>query len=336
MDRAAATISPVPPYDFELTAAFQSRYGLDSMEGGAYRRLLDFGDKLVLATARSVGSINTPQLELRLQGEGLRDDDVERSTRQVEWLLGATQDLLPFYSLAASDPVMAGLVERFYGLHPTHTATLFEALVLGVLGQQIAANVARIIRTLIIEQFGLSAVIDGETYYAFPRPDAIWASSPDVLRTMKLTQRKSEYIHGLAGGGSGSRNRPERLEGSARRGGGPTAGFLAGNRQMDSSMGADPGSVPSQRASFGRSGAAPGSIPPLFRRPRNNRCSSGSAGPPMGTPPHLRHRLPLHGPPLRGGIAEANRGPVSPQGHSIVESASFSSSRSQPGPRDRC
>ena len=70
---------------------------------------------------------------------------------------------------------------------------------LGVLGQQIAANVARIIRTLIIEQFGLSNVIDGETYYAFPRPDAIWASCPDVLRTMKLTQRKSEYIHGLAG-----------------------------------------------------------------------------------------------------------------------------------------
>ena len=199
MDRATTIISPVPPYDFELTAAFQSRYGLDSMEGGVYSRLLDLGDKLVLATARSVGSINTPQLELRLQGEGLRDDDVERSTRQVEWLLGAAQDLLPFYSLAASDPVMAGLVERFYGLHPTHTATLFEALVLGVLGQQIAANVARIIRTLIIEQFGLSAVIDGETYYAFPRPDAIWASSPDVLRTMKLTQRKSEYIHGLAG-----------------------------------------------------------------------------------------------------------------------------------------
>jgi hypothetical protein len=36
MDRATTTISPVPPYDFELTAAFQSRYGLDSMEGGTY------------------------------------------------------------------------------------------------------------------------------------------------------------------------------------------------------------------------------------------------------------------------------------------------------------
>ena len=55
MDRATTIISPVPPYDFELTAAFQSRYGLDSMEGGVYSRLLDLGDKLVLATARRWG-----------------------------------------------------------------------------------------------------------------------------------------------------------------------------------------------------------------------------------------------------------------------------------------
>ena len=107
--------------------------------------------------------------------------------------------MAPFYELGRADEAMAGLVERFYGLHLPHTATVFEALVLAVLGQQISTSVARIIRTLLIETFGPSGEFCGQTYYAFPRPEAIWASSPAELHTMKLTQRKSEYVHGLAG-----------------------------------------------------------------------------------------------------------------------------------------
>ena len=64
MDRLTATISPVAPFDFELTAGyhtyFQSRYGTDTMEGGVYRRLLDLGNKLVLASVRSAGTTDAP------------------------------------------------------------------------------------------------------------------------------------------------------------------------------------------------------------------------------------------------------------------------------------
>ena len=203
MERVSASITPVAPFDFELTAGyhtyFQSRYGTDTLEGGIYRRLLDLGGKLVLASVRSTGTIDAPELALDLQGEDLTPEDVDRSKERVSWLLGVDQDLAPFYELGRADEAMAGLVERFYGLHLPHTATVFEALVLAVLGQQISTSVARIIRTLLIETFGPSGEFCGETYYAFPRPETIWASSPAELYTMKLTQRKSEYVHGLAG-----------------------------------------------------------------------------------------------------------------------------------------
>ncbi|MED5589264.1 MAG: hypothetical protein VX581_10510, partial [Chloroflexota bacterium] len=156
-------------------------------------------DKLVLASVRSIGTLEAPELALELQGPELSPDDVESATDRVSWLLGVDQGLAPFYELGRADQAMAGLVEQFYGLHLPHTASVFEALVLAVLGQQISTNVARIIRTLLIETFGPSAEFDGETYYAFPRPASIWASSPAELHTMKLTQRKSEYVHGLAG-----------------------------------------------------------------------------------------------------------------------------------------
>ena len=203
MDRLTATIRPVAPFDFELTAGyhtyFQSRYGTDTMEDGVYRRLLDLGDKLVLASVRSSGTVDAPELALELRGPELSPANVELATDRVSWLLGVDQDLAAFYELGKADEAMAGLVDEFYGLHLPHTATVFEALVLAVLGQQISTSVARIIRTLLIETFGPSAEFDGETYYAFPRPESIWASSPAELHTMKLTQRKSEYVHGLAG-----------------------------------------------------------------------------------------------------------------------------------------
>ena len=203
MDRLTVSIKPVPPFNFELTAGyhtyFQSRYGTDTMEDGVYRRLIDLDDKLVLASVRSIGTLEAPELALELQGPELSPDDVESATDRVSWLLGVDQGLAPFYELGRADQAMAGLVEQFYGLHLPHTASVFEALVLAVLGQQISTSVARIIRTLLIETFGPSAEFDGETYYAFPRPASIWTSSPAELHTMKLTQRKSEYVHGLAG-----------------------------------------------------------------------------------------------------------------------------------------
>ena len=216
MDRLNASIKPVPPFNFELTAGyhtyFQSRYGTDTMEDSVYRRLLDLDDKLVLASVRSIGTLDAPELALELQGPELSPDDVESATDRVSWLLGVDQDLAPFYELGRADQAMAGLVEQFYGLHLPHTASVFEALVLAVLGQQISTSVARIIRTLLIETFGPSAEFDGETYYAFPRPASIWASSPAELHTMKLTQRKSEYVHGLAGSALDPEMGLERLE----------------------------------------------------------------------------------------------------------------------------
>ena len=195
-------LHPVPPFDFELTAGyhtyFQARSGADNMDGGVYSRLLDLDGKLVLASAQSTGSVDAPEILVELRGESLGGSDAELAASQLEWMLGCEQDLAPFYALVASDPALAELSEKFRGLHLPRTATLFESLVLAVLGQQISASVARAMRLLLIERFGEKTEYDGVTYFAFPRPEVIAASTPDELRTLKLTQRKSEYIHGIA------------------------------------------------------------------------------------------------------------------------------------------
>lgn len=196
------SLHPVPPFDFELTAGyhtyFQARSGADNMDGDVYRRLLDLDGRLILASVRSAGSVDAPEIVVDLRADSLCDLDAAVAASQLGWMLGTDQDLGPFYSLAASDPSMSVLAEKFRGLHLPRTATLFESLVLAVLGQQISASVARTMRLLMIERFGRTAEFDGETYHSFPRPGDIASSTPEELRTLKLTQRKSEYIHGIA------------------------------------------------------------------------------------------------------------------------------------------
>ena len=201
-ERRYAVIRPVPPYDFALTAAyhtyFQERSGADVFEDGVYRRLLEFDGRPALLSVRSTGRSAAPELSLELMGDGLTDAHLQQAAAQAAWMLGTGQDLTPFYEMAAADPPLAGLTREFPGLHLPRTATLFEALALAILGQQIAASVARTLRRRLIETYGPAAQFGGETYYAFPRPATIAAAPIEELRALKLSARKAEYLQNLA------------------------------------------------------------------------------------------------------------------------------------------
>ena len=204
MQRAIFTLEPTPPYDFALTAAyatyFRGRYGADSFEGGAYRRLLDVDGRLALATVRASGTVAAPRLEVELVGPELDEATVAGARRQVAWMLGTGDDLAPFYRVARGDPHLAPLAPGLYGLHPPHTASVYEALVLAILGQQISTHVARMLRTLLIETCGPRLEVDGVTYHAFPRPATLAAAGVDGLRALKFSARKAEYIRDIAAG----------------------------------------------------------------------------------------------------------------------------------------
>ncbi|MXZ92846.1 MAG: DNA-3-methyladenine glycosylase 2 family protein [Chloroflexi bacterium] len=196
-------IRPVAPYDFELTAgqpnySRDQEYKTEDYVDGAYIRLLDLGDKALLASVRSVGSLDEPELAVTLTGNGLTDDDAERAAAQLAWLLGCNQDLRPFYDSVGGDSILAEVVREFYGYHNTRTASVFEALVQAVMGQQIATAVARIVRNLLIEHYGVRASIGGREWYAFPRAESLATAEVDDLRQLKLSVRKSEYIQGIA------------------------------------------------------------------------------------------------------------------------------------------
>lgn len=196
-------IKPTAPYDFELTAgqpnhSRDQEFKTEDYLDGNYLRLLDLGDKVALARVASSGSVDDPELTVSLTGDDLTDADAEKADRQISWLLGCDQDLRPFYDSVANDPTLCNVVEEFYGYHNTRTASVFEALVQAVMGQQIATAVARIVRNLLIQHYGVRASIEDREWYAFPRVETLAKTEVADLRQLKLSVRKSEYIQGIA------------------------------------------------------------------------------------------------------------------------------------------
>ena len=202
LQRASITIQPVPPYDFHLTADyathFTGRYLWEFYEDGVYRSVLDLGGSLVVVSVRSVGTVEAPRLDVDVAGPMLDDAAVKEAQRQVEWILQTNVDLEPFYRMADADPFLKPLTTAHRGFHVPQGPSVFEGLVSASLGQQISGQVARTLRALLMESYGESLTVDGVTYYAFPRPEALAAAGVEGLRDKKNSGRKSEYIAGIA------------------------------------------------------------------------------------------------------------------------------------------
>jgi DNA-3-methyladenine glycosylase II len=98
--------------------------------------------------------------------------------------------------LAASDPVMADLVERIGPIDlakrlrrrkEERPADAFGALLRSIVGQQLSTKAARAIYLRMLDLF------DGP-----PTPEAMLALSEEELRGVGFSRRKVEYVHDLA------------------------------------------------------------------------------------------------------------------------------------------
>ncbi|MFQ5933282.1 MAG: DNA-3-methyladenine glycosylase family protein [Dehalococcoidia bacterium] len=195
-------LKPVPPFDFHLTADYRTRFRQDLASevhrDGIYRRVCTVRDNLALMSVSSTGTIERPRLEMETTGQGLVQDDLSSLRNEAVAVLGLDYDLSGFYTMSKDDHLLSRLIDSFYGLKPTTEPDVFETLVSAIIGQQISAKVAVTMERGLIQSYGEPFFWDGSTYYRFPRPEKLAAVGIDELRRHKLSQRKAEYIHGLA------------------------------------------------------------------------------------------------------------------------------------------
>ncbi len=169
------------PYDFELSLERFFTWGLDRANvwhaGGLHRVV--HGREVRIEGAR--GGVRVEPL----------DDAIEPVVRK---LLGLEFLLEPFYTFAAGEPVLAGLVPKLAGFRPPLAPDPFESLVTSITAQQVSLHAAFAIRSRLIERFGER----GDVACAFPTAERLAAAGEQELVEVGFSRRKAEYVVGLA------------------------------------------------------------------------------------------------------------------------------------------
>lgn len=192
--RYAFNIIPRSPYSFDLTVARFRRFASENVDlvvGKQYHRLLTAGRQLALATVTDGGTSAKPRLTVELHSSSRAALKQAEFHAQLRHILCTDFDIRPFYRLARQDEMLAPLVKRFCGLRITSSPTLFEALVMAVLSQQVNLTFAYSIKKELVEAFGRKWRYKGWTYYAFPEPERFAGQSLETLRGFRLSHAKA-------------------------------------------------------------------------------------------------------------------------------------------------
>lgn len=195
---------PNPPYDFARTLeGARTLFVAGHVHQGAYRRALRVGTALALVEITSAGTVDAPQLEARLLASRGSVDQAALHAK-IARVLNIGSDLAPFYAAASADPILTQTVERLYGLHSLQADTVFEALLLTMIEQQIALKMAQAAERWLLAWGGDALTYEGETYYAFPAPQCLASATVADLMPLKITfgrmQRMIDLAQRITGG----------------------------------------------------------------------------------------------------------------------------------------
>jgi 3-methyladenine DNA glycosylase/8-oxoguanine DNA glycosylase len=169
------------PYDFELSTRRFRTWGRD---------LANLWEDDALW--RAVGG---QEVRIAAAPGGVDVDPLDAETGAVvRKLLGAEFDLDAFYAFAATDPVLAGVVQAVRGLRPPVAPDPFESLVTSITAQQVSLHSAFAIRSRMIERFGVPL----GRVYAFPTRERLALATEEELVATGFSRRKAEYVVGLA------------------------------------------------------------------------------------------------------------------------------------------
>ena len=195
-------IKPRAPFDFAATARFlrfTEREAVDTFTDGVYRRAFHFENQLRLLKVESRGTLSRPLLAVTIEGESKATTaETKMAETLARRIFSTDHDLKKFRAQVAGDPLMSKLEAALRGVHIARWPDLFEALVISILLQQISTAVGWTLKRRLVEKFGEVLTLRGETFYAFPRAEAVARASTDDLRALGLSGSKAVSIIELA------------------------------------------------------------------------------------------------------------------------------------------
>jgi DNA-3-methyladenine glycosylase II len=119
-------------------------------------------------------------------------------------LFSLEHPLEQFYHLVRREPVLRGTDRRFRGLRLPRDASVYEALVHAIVGQQLSVRAAGAILRRLLDRLDSHLTADGIEVPCVPRPARLASLAPTDLAALGLSRAKSRALHALAGWAQGS------------------------------------------------------------------------------------------------------------------------------------
>jgi DNA-3-methyladenine glycosylase II len=201
LETALVELEPLAPFDFELALRYLRAWPatvVEQIEDGAWRRAINLEGHDLLLTLRSIGNLRRPRLSLMVQGEKPGPDLIGRSAAIVRRAFALDTDLTPFLRAARSDPVLGKVVERLHGVRPLLIIDPFEAIVWGIICQQINLAFGRRLKLALLDLCGRKITLAGRILEFFPGPQDVLTLDPVAFRERQFSRQKAAYIIGTA------------------------------------------------------------------------------------------------------------------------------------------
>ncbi len=194
-------VEALAPFNFDLTAQIfdSGDRQIRAYTNGVFHQVLRINGNLVLISITSIGTIEKPELTIKVSSNNrLTLNDKLKIQGLITYIFNLDFDLRSFYKEVEKDSAMHQIAQQLYGLKNPTTPTVFESLVDSIVEQQISIKVAHTIEQRLAKKFGETLIIEGNSYFAYPTPQNIAASSISEIQQVGLSMRKAEYIHGAA------------------------------------------------------------------------------------------------------------------------------------------
>ncbi|MHB8646268.1 MAG: DNA-3-methyladenine glycosylase family protein [Thermomicrobiales bacterium] len=191
------TLMPPAPYALDLTATALARFPrlLNRWDGTTYRRLFAMNGAFVAVAVRQAGAADDSRLLLTFTGPThVAPILLDHLLGYVARMLGATEQIAPFLTIAARDPVIGPLTRALPGLRLFRKSDIVEEVIVNILAQQISLPFAYQCKARLIAAYGPRLTIGGTTRYALPTPAVLATITPEAVRPLLISRQKAAAL----------------------------------------------------------------------------------------------------------------------------------------------
>lgn len=121
-----------------------------------------------------------------------------QARRAARDIFSLDHPLEEFYRLVRREPVLRGTERRFRGLRLPRDASLYEALVHAVLGQQLSVAAANTIKGRLLDSADARLEVEGRALPRIPAPSELLALGESGLRSVGASGAKARSLLSLA------------------------------------------------------------------------------------------------------------------------------------------